>query len=135
MSTFKKKPVSKAPSEAQMTEWFLFSTREITAKDLADVLKSSDLGEVDLWEEMNILSLEMPDKTSVDFEYLKGGFKAEEDRKFLEQHGYRAVFSVSLSQESLRVKELFRLILSHIPGAFCGDTVNFEPRITNGEME
>lgn len=123
------KPALKKPAKPAITDWFFMTSQEVTAKDLSDFLKPLNLGELDLWEEMNILTLELTDKISIDFEGLKGGFSDGKDRLFLKENGYTTVFSVSVSGEYSGMKELFEKILAQFPGGFHGDTEDFSPSI------
>lgn len=123
----------KSSNSAAITDWFFMSKQEVTAKDIAQHLQSLNLGELDLWEEMNILALEMGDKNSIDFEGLAGGFKSKEDIAFMNQHGFVTVFTVTVSEDSTLIREVFDEILKQFSGAFCADTEDFKPYIMSRE--
>lgn len=122
-------------SKEQLTEWFYMASGEVTAKDLAEVIRPLNLGELDLWEEMNILSMELKDGTTIDFEFLSGGFKDEKDKQFLVKNNYQTIFTVSISEESAAVKELFRKIVTVYPGGFHADSIDFMPSVTTGDLD
>ena len=119
----------KMKKEASITDWFFMCKQEITAKDIAEYLKPLNLGELDLWEELNILALEMGDRNSIDFEGLKGGFKEEDDIAFMKRHGFVTVLTVTTSEDSTSIRGVFDGILKQFPGAFCADTEDFKPCI------
>ncbi|MDF2868638.1 MAG: hypothetical protein K0R05_213 [Anaerocolumna sp.] len=119
----------KVKKEASITDWFFMCKQEITAKDIAEYLKQLNLGELDLWEELNILALEIGDRNSIDFEGLTGGFKGEDDIAFMKRHGFVTVFTVTASEDSTSIRGLFDGILKQFPGAFCADTEDFKPCI------
>lgn len=123
-----KLPVKKT-AKPEITEWFFMSAAEITAKDLWDFLKPLKLGELDLWEEMDILTLETSDKTSIDFEGMKKSFPDEKDRQFVKENGYSAVYSVSVSGDFPDLRILFEKILTQFQGGFYADTEDFKPSI------
>lgn len=125
----KKKNQNTVPASDPITDWFFMSPSEITAKEFSTFISSLNLGEIDLWEEMDILSLQLEDKTSIDFEGLKDGFPDKKDRLFLEENGYKTVFSVTLSNDSKQTREMFNAILEHFPGGFYADTADFKPSI------
>ncbi len=124
-----KKNQNTAPASDPIIDWFFMSPSEINAKDFSLFLSPLNLGEIDLWEEMDILSLLLEDKTSIDFEGLKEGFPDKKDRLFLEENGYKTVFSVTLSNDNKQTRELFDKILEHFPGGFYADTTDFKPSI------
>lgn len=114
---------------AAITDWFFMSKQEITAKDIAQCLQPLNLGELDLWEELNILALEIGEKNSIDFEGLTGGFRDKEDISFMNQHGFVTVFTVTVREDSTLIRGVFDEILKQFPGAFCADTEDFKPYI------
>jgi hypothetical protein len=123
----------KSSNSAVITDWFFMSKQEVTAKDIAQHLQPLNLGELDLWEELNILALEMGDKNSIDFEGLAGGFKSKEDIAFMNQHGFVTVFTVTVSEDSTLIRGVFDEILKQFSGAFCADTEDFKPYIMSRE--
>lgn len=133
----KKKTTSKQNPEKSIkpavSDWFFMSAGEITAKDLYAFLKPLELGELDFWEEMDILSLELPDRTSIDMEGLKRGFSDGKDKQFMEENGYKTVFSVALSCDNASAKEVFEKILAQFPGGFFADTEDFKPNLRSKE--
>lgn len=116
-------------NSAAITDWFFMSKQEITAKDIAQYLQPLNLGELDLWEELNILALEIGDKNSIDFEGLAGGFKSKDDIAFMNQHGFVTVFTVTVSEDNKLIREVFDGVLGQFSGAFCADTEDFKPYI------
>ncbi|SHO45147.1 hypothetical protein [Anaerocolumna xylanovorans] len=129
----KKKLSSKKDPEKNIkpavSDWIFMSIDEITTSDLYIFLKPLKLGELDFWEEMNILSLEMPDRTCIDMEGLKEGFSDGKDRQFMIENGYKTVFFVSLSCYNDSAKAVFEKILEHFPGGFFADTEDFKPNL------
>lgn len=129
----KKKTTNKQNPEKSMkpaiSDWFFMSAGEITAKDLYAFLKPLELGELDFWEEMGILSLELPDGTSIDMESLKRGFSDGKDKQFIAENGYKTVFSIALSSDNASAKAVFEKVLAEFPGGFFADTDDFEPNL------
>ncbi len=116
------KPIIKYLSLLYMTP------SQIRAKDIATLLQNIDGIHVEVWNEMNILELELSNANSVDFEALELSFSNPMEEAFVKDHNIQTIFSIQLREEDYPiVKPLFEKIVEEYRGFLCADTENFQP--------
>lgn len=114
--------------EKEITDWFYMTPKDVTAKMIADLIKKQGIVQVDLWEEMNILQLELADKTTADFEPVIIDFKDPSDAAFVKNRNIRTIFEVTVEENALpEMKPVLKLIFQEWGGFFCADTDDFHP--------
>lgn len=114
--------------EQEITDWFYMTPNEVTAKMISNLLQSKSNVVVDLWEEMNILQIELPNKLTVDFEPIIINFKDPSDAAFVENRNIKTIFEVTMEEAVLHeMKELLRLIFQEWDGFLCADSDDFQP--------
>ncbi len=125
-----KKNSQKNTEKTVQNEWFYMTPIEIKASMIAELAKESNFGEIELWEELNILEIVLSDKSSIDFEPQRYGFQDEEDIAFVHARGIKTIFAVTLSQCTIEsIKPFIHKLLQKWEGVFCADTLDFNPRI------
>lgn len=128
-NTGAKKPASVVThTQAEQSDWFYMSTTEVEISDIAAHLKESGYTEIDLWEDMGVLEVELPDNSSIDFEHLTTPFKDPSDKAYIESRKIQRIYTVTIQKgnfESLR--EIMIKILDKWEGVLCADTTDFEP--------
>ncbi|MDF2545076.1 MAG: hypothetical protein K0S47_4794, partial [Herbinix sp.] len=82
--------------EIKTMELLYMTPSEIRAKDIADLLQDAKGITVELWEEMNVLELELSNQNSVDFEPLDTHFSNPSDAAFIKNRGIMTIFAVSV---------------------------------------
>jgi predicted aminopeptidase len=101
---------------------------EVRAKDIALILQDRKDIAAQLWEEMNILELELQSGNSVDFEPLEASFKAPSDAAFIKKHDIKTVFAINLCEADLSaVTSYFNKIIEKYSGFLCADSADFTP--------
>lgn len=127
MSDKKQKHEINKPSR-QYLDLFYMTPSEVEAKDIADILREHKDLVVELWPEMNVLELELPNRNTVDFEPLSVDFKDPSDHAFVKNRRIRTIFRINLAEEDLgKVKNLFEQIIEHFSGFLCTDSADFQP--------
>lgn len=120
-----KKNVSKKANPNSFNEWLLMLKEEVNAKMIYDILLTKDYQGVEVWEEFNILEIDL-EETTMDFEPIQ--FRAKSDLEFAEKNHIKTIFALTL-RDGLNQKE--GSILSHIleqyEGFICLDNENFAP--------
>ena len=112
----------------QYLDLFYMTPTEVGAKDIADMLQPKKDLVIELWPEMNVLELELPNRNTVDFEPLAVDFKDASDLAFVKNRKIRTIFGINLAEEDLgKVKSLFELIIEHFSGFLCTDSMDFQP--------
>ncbi len=100
----------------------------INAKDIALVLEKINGITTQLWEEMNILELELANEYSVDFEPIATAFQDPFDASFINKHNIKTIFALSLCEKDLNtVVGYFNEIISQYSGFLCADSEDFTP--------
>lgn len=100
----------------------------ITAKDIAVLLQDTKGITVQLWEEMNVLELELTNDDSIDFESLDPNFKDPSDAAFVKNRGIKTVFSINLCEADLSVAiPCFDQLVARHGGFVCADSDDFNP--------
>lgn len=107
----------------------LFMTScEIKAKDIYDFLKDNQELKLELWEEMNILELELNNQDTVDLEPLDVHFKNPSDAAFVKNRNIKTIFAVSIYQEDIEtVTSIFEKVIEEFSGFLCSDSEDFSP--------
>ncbi len=104
------------------------TSSEINAKDIADLLKDRKEFSVELWEEMNVLELELSNQNTIDFEPVEVAFTNPSDAAFVKNRNIRTIFAVHLAEEDLEtVKDIFEIIIRRFSGFLGTDSADFNP--------
>jgi hypothetical protein len=114
--------------EIKTMELLYMTPSEIRAKDIADLLQDAKGITVELWEEMNVLELELSNQNSVDFEPLDTHFSNPSDAAFIKNRGIMTIFAVSVREEDFQeLKAIFEVVVLQYNGFLCSDTEDFQP--------
>ena len=115
-------------NEKEITDWFYMTPEEVTAKMISNLLQAQSNVIVELWEEMNILQLELPSKISVDFEPIIINFRDPADAEFVENRNIKTIFEVTMGEAVLQeMNEILRIIINEWDGFLCADSDDFHP--------
>lgn len=127
MSDKKQKPNNSKPVKSYLDLLYM-TPNEVTAKELAGLLKCMEKATIELWDEMNVLEIEFPNQNTVDFEPVEVEFKDPSDAAFVKNRNIRTIFAINLAEEDLEtVKNLFETIISRYAGFLCTDSADFQP--------
>ncbi len=122
------KAIQEKSYENEITDWFYMTPNEVTAKMISDLIKLQNGITVDLWEEMNILQLELSNRITVDFEPIIINFKDPSDAAFVRNRKIKTIFEVTMEEAALsEMKEVLRMIFDAWDGFLCADTDDFKP--------
>jgi len=101
---------------------------EVNAKDIAVLLQASAGIKAELWEEMNVLELELSTRNSVDFEPLDIHFSSPTDAAFIKNRNIHTIFAITLSEADFTLaKPYLEQIVERFFGFICADTEDFNP--------
>ncbi|HHV09376.1 MAG TPA: hypothetical protein GXX75_03730 [Clostridiales bacterium] len=106
----------------------LFMTpSEVNAKEIAALLQENGLS-TQLWEEMDVLEIELPNKNSVDFEPIEPDFKDPSDASFIKNRNIKTIFAITVCEEDIKaVTPYFERLVEKYSGFVCGDSDDFQP--------
>jgi hypothetical protein len=101
---------------------------EVKAKDIASLFHNETGLSVELWDEMNVLELELPNQNTVDFEPLSIHFKDPSDAAFVKNRNIKTIYAINLNEDDLNtVIPYFTKIVELFSGFICADTEDFTP--------
>lgn len=107
---------------------FYMTQKDIEARQIYEVLKENDNVVIELWDAMNILQIELPNKNAIDFELIEPDFKNPFDQSFIKNSNIKTIFTVTVgSQDFDMIKPLFKTIIDQYEGFFCTDSDDFKP--------
>lgn len=110
------------------SQWFYMNSDEISVKMIADACPKEDGVDVQIWEEICVLEVEIPERKSIDFQQIETDLGDEFSNAFLQEHQIRTLFDVTIDEENyVQVEKIFTEITAKLGGFFCGDTEDFEP--------
>lgn len=109
-------------------ELLYMTPQEVNAKDIAGIIQGTPEITAQLWEEMNILELELSNQNSVDFEPVAADFKDPSDAAFIKNRSIKTIFAINLCETDLNtVITIFEKIVGQFSGFLCADTQDFTP--------
>lgn len=113
----------------EITDWFYMTSSEVNAKSIAQLIETQCHVSVDLWEEMNILQIQLDNKVTIDFEPMVINFKESSDMEFINNQNIKTIFAVYVASGVLEeeFKKILKVILKQWNGFLCADSENFQP--------
>jgi hypothetical protein len=115
-------------TEKQYTDLFYMTPSDVNAKDIADLFQDTKDLNVQLWEEMNVLELELANQNSIDFEPMEPSFKDPSDSAFIKNRNIRTIFAINLCEADLNTMiPYFEQLVSRFSGFVCADSADFTP--------
>lgn len=114
--------------EKEYVDLFYMTSMEVSAKDIAELFQNTAGITVQLWEEMNVLELELPSENSIDFEPLEPSFKEPGDAAFIKNRNIKTIFALNLCEADLQgAIPYFEQITQKYSGFVCMDSQDFKP--------
>ncbi len=127
-SSYSSGPLKPERQEKSITDWFYMTQGDINAKMISDLLKSKGFTEIELWEEMNILQIELSGNRTVDFEPLAYAFKDSSDAAFVKNRSIKTIFTVTVEEGAFdSFKPYLKILLEEGGGFLCADSEDFKP--------
>lgn len=126
----------KNPNSMAITDWFYMTPSEINAKSIAQLIEAECDTPVELWEEMNILQIELSNKVTIDFEPMGLNFKDSSDMEFINSRNIHTIFTVYIASGVLEdeFKNILKVILNRWEGFLCADSQEFQPAYSLGDL-
>ena len=107
---------------------FYMTPEEVSAKDIAELLQAGGKCKINLWKEMNILELELPNQNPVDFEPIAPSFQEPSDASFIKNRNIKTIFAINLNEDDLKAAlPCFEQIVDKFNGFVCSDSADFNP--------
>ncbi len=124
----KKKPANEIIKESTYIDLLYMTPYNIMARDIKDLLQGQSDLILELWDEMNILEIELPNTDHIDLESLPLPNHNPSDAAFVKERNISAIFTVNLLESDLNtVISIFEKIIVRFSGFLCADTEDFAP--------
>lgn len=118
----------KGKKTENLIDLFYMTSGEVAAKDIAEIFRNKKGITVQLWEEMNVLELELPNGNGMDFESMEPRFQDPSDMAFIKNRNIRTIFAITLYEADLQgAVPYFEQIIERYSGFVCSDTEDFQP--------
>ncbi|MDU6266352.1 MAG: hypothetical protein E6600_17805 [Anaerocolumna aminovalerica] len=119
-----------------ITDWFYMTPSEINGKSIAQLIEEECNTSIELWEEMNILQIELSNKVTIDFEPMNLNFKDPSDMEFINSRNIHTIFSVYIASGVLEeeFKNILKVILDRWEGFLCADSQDFQPAYSLNDL-
>jgi hypothetical protein len=126
---------SKIQVKKDETLYLIYMTpQEIKAREIHDYFVRKGIEEVHLWEELNILQLELANQNTVEFEPLQP-FQDKKDLEFLEKENIKTLFALTIEESDFKeMKDLMIGLLEELEGFIATDSEDFSPTYTKFNM-
>lgn len=112
----------------QYIDLLYMTPSKITAKDIAALFGKTYGLTVELWAEMDVLELILPNQNSIDFEPVDMVLKDPSDAAFVKNRGISAIYSINLCQDDIpEVTPYFEQLVDKYSGFVCADSEDFTP--------
>ncbi|HKL80807.1 MAG TPA: hypothetical protein VJ888_10285 [Mobilitalea sp.] len=127
MANKKQTNVSNKPDK-KFLDLLYMTPSTLKARDISDLLKDFIGITIELWEEMNVLELQLITQNTIYFEPLDVNFKDPSDAAFVKNRNIQTIFTINLAEEDLpTIKACFEQIISQFSGFLCLDSEDFKP--------
>lgn len=124
----KKNTNSSQKQEMSYMDLLYMTSGEVNAKDIAALFQGKKEFKVEVWDEVNVLELELSNQNSVDFEQLDINTLNSTDLDYIRNKNIHTIFSVNLCESDFnQVKAYFEQIIEAFSGFLCADTEDFNP--------
>jgi hypothetical protein len=125
------KITNKIAKEQEILDWFYMSPKNINAKMISDIIIKRGSVEVELWEEMNILQINLKENKCIDFEPIAQPFKDQEDDNFVKEHNINTIFAVTIEESAFEpLQPIMKAVIEELDGFLCSDSKDFKPIFT-----
>jgi hypothetical protein len=100
----------------------------VTAKDIATLFENTYGLTVELWAEMDVMELILPNQNSVDIESIDADLKNPSDVSFIRNRGIKTIFAINLCKDDLsEATPYFDQLVAKYSGFVCADSEDFTP--------
>ncbi len=110
-----------------IAEYFYFTDRQVTARDLQYAVRSDMADKTDIWPDLNLMEVVM-DHDSLIFQDAAEFFVDPIDQEWFAAHNIRSMYEISYDTRDIEtVREVMHDIISANGGRVYSETDDFEP--------
>jgi hypothetical protein len=112
----------------QYMDLLYMTPNKITTKDIAAIFGGTYGLSIELWAEMDVLELILPNQNSIDFEPVDIAFKDPSDAAFVKNRGIASIYAINLNQDDMQEAiPYFEQLVNKYSGFICADSEDFTP--------
>jgi hypothetical protein len=124
----KKTSDSKQKIIKKYIDLFYMTPSEVTARDIAALLQENNGLSTQVWEEMNVVEIELPGDSSIDFEPIDPSFQDPSDAAFIKNRNIKTIYAITVGEEDIKlVVPYFEQLVEKYAGFVCSDSADFNP--------
>lgn len=110
-------------------EWLYLNKEELSMEQVRNAMEEIAPEKVEFWEAAGVIEVELPGGTNLDMEVLEQ--EDIESCEFTAEEQIKTAYLVALVPEAYEEAEkVMRAAVSKLGGFFCGNTDEFQPRIS-----
>ncbi|MDO5292806.1 MAG: hypothetical protein Q4F05_08650 [bacterium] len=115
-------------------ELLYMGTQEVTVNELDQVLteglSEAEKDSFQFWPQIGIMEITLPSEKVVDVETMNGFMDNEEDVAFMNQHGIKNVYAITVEESAIdEFEPLARKWMDAFGGFVCSDSDDFMPMV------
>ncbi|MDO5521255.1 MAG: hypothetical protein Q4G58_12250 [bacterium] len=115
-------------------ELLYMGTQEVTVNELDQVLteglSEAEKDNFQFWPQIGIMEITLPSEKVVDVESMNGFMENEEDVAFMNQHGIKTVYAITVEESAIgEFEPLARKWMDAFGGFVCSDSDDFMPMV------
>ena len=109
-------------------EWFYMNNREITVRNIKEILDSIDNITIEIWDEAAVIEIQVGESGTLEMECTELNLGDPYSNEFLKRNNVASLYYVTLDVEHYaEMKKVMEKIIKTIGGFFCADTDDFTP--------
>lgn len=113
------------PTITASGDWFYMNQKEISVREIYEILKADNKLDVEIWEAAGVLEINYTEKQSIDFEMIQPMFKDKEGNEYLKKNDIHALYMVSFQDTDFElVVPILKYIVMNCGGYFCEDNMD-----------
>lgn len=111
-------------------EWFYMNNREITVRNIKEILDSMNDVSIEIWNEAAVIEIQVGESGTLEMESAELDLGDPYSNDFLKRNNVASLYYVTIDTEHyVEMKKIMEKIINTIGGFFCADTDDFMPVI------
>ena len=109
-------------------EWFYMNNKEITVRNIKEILDSIDNISIEIWDEAAVIEIQVGESGTLEMEGTESNLGDPYSNDFLKRNNVASLYYVTIDADHyVEMKKIMEKIINTVGGFFCADTDNFMP--------
>lgn len=119
---------SKSARSNIQKEWFYMNNKEITVRNIKEILDSIDNISIEIWDEAAVIEIQVGEFGTLEMEGTETSLGDPYSNDFLKRNNVASLYYVTIDADHyVEMKKIMEKIINTVGGFFCADTDNFMP--------